>query len=255
MGQDSAPIHSLVFGFGHRARHGKDTVAKAIIDARSLGTAVSFGIPEGDFGRGTAVLDASRYNIRSYSFAKELKDEVNQLFENLRMPAVDENYPITWARVFDHCRYTGVLLTDNHSRIKIPDWVMMEPDPDLNDPLCPYGKYRTLLQWWGSEYRRINFGDNYWVERAAARVAADKPEIAFFTDMRFPNEMAFVKEHGLAIKVQRPGLESPNAHISEEALAHVPDSEWDAIITNDGTLEEIKVKAVQVFDELMSRQR
>lgn len=230
MTQDSA-VHSLVFGFGHRARHGKDTVAAAIRAARHI----DYDRPGDEEGM---------YDIRSYSFAKELKDEVNALYEQHK----------SWPSVFLNLRTVGAPLQDG-SRLLIPEWVTMEVDPDMTDPLCPYGKHRALLQWWGSEYRRIHFGENYWVSRAAARLAAEKPEVALFTDMRFPNEMAFIKEHGLAIKVQRPGLASPNAHISEEALAHVPDNEWDAIITNDGSLEDLQAKAVAVFDELMSQQR
>lgn len=234
MAQDSA-IHSFVLGFGHRARHGKDTVAAAIRAAR--------GQTLHAYGKKDAPLDAwtTGYDIRLYSFAKELKEEVNAVYEQHG----------SWPSTFLHLRTAGVPLKDG-SRLLIPSWVYMEVDPDMNDPLCPYGKHRALLQWWGSEYRRNNFGENYWVERAAARLAAEKPEIALFTDMRFPNEMAFIKEYGLAIKVQRPGLASPNAHISEEALAHVPDNEWDAIITNDGSLEDLKTKAVQVFDDLMA---
>lgn len=234
MTQDSAgvTIHSLVMGFGHRARQGKDVVAKAIIDARVI-----------DYDRPGE--EEGLYDIRSYSFAKELKDEVNRAVGMFNKD---------WVQFFSALRNEGVIKPGG-TTLRIPTWVVMEPDPDMNDPLCPYGKYRTLLQWWGSEYRRMNYGENYWVERASARLASEKPEIAFFTDMRFPNEMAFVKQYGLAIKVQRPGLDSPNAHISEEALAHVPDSEWDAIFTNDGTLQETKAKAVMMFDELMSKQR
>lgn len=245
MGQDSANINALIFGFGHRARHGKDTVAAAIKEARGLGSAkVQQVTPEGDFGRGTAVFNTPRYNIRSYSFAKELKDEVNRAVEM---------FDKDWATLFEFLRVEGILVPNGV--VKIPDWVVMESDPDMTDPLCPYGKYRTLLQWWGSDHRRVHFGENYWVERAAARIASEKPEIALFTDLRFPNEMAFVKEYGVNIKVVRPGVGSLNSHISEEALAHVPDDDWDAVIVNDGSLEDLKIKAVQTFDNLMDKQR
>lgn len=258
MAQDSV-IHSLIFGFGFRARHGKDTVAKAILDAR--GTPVFHGkmyegAVEENMGRGTGTIDRPAYDIRSYSFAKELKDEVNAVFEAYKRARPSVSDKETWEYMFYHLRDSGVFIDPvDETTLRIPDWVVMEPDPDMNDPLCPYGKYRSLLQWWGSEYRRNNFGDNYWVERAAARVAEERPEIALFTDMRFPNEMAFVKQYGPAVKVFNPRVPTLNAHISEEALAHVPDSEWDAILINDGTLEEIQAKAVAVFDRLMNQQQ
>lgn len=240
MTQDSVTIHSLVMGFGHRARQGKDVVAKAILDTRGI-----------DYDRPGE--EEGLYDIRLYSFAKELKDEVNRYFELLRKQG--ESILGTWLHIFKMLRNEGAPLKASGEFLKIPEWVVMEPDPDMNDPLCPYGKYRTLLQWYGSEYRRNNFGENYWVERAAARLATEKPEIAIFSDMRFPNEFEFVKQYGITIKVQRPGTTSPNSHISEEALAHVPDSEWDVIFTNDGTLEETKAKAVMMFDSLMEQQR
>lgn len=236
MTKDSA-IHSLVFGFGHRARHGKDTVAGAIKQFRGMQAA------------------EPRYDIRIYSFGKELKGEVNALYERaekeIRKGIPSDNI---WASVFLNLRCVGIPLPDG-SRLLTPEWVQQEVDPDMTDPLCPYGKQRTLLQWWGSEYRRIHNGENYWVERVAARLKDERPEIALISDLRFPNEMIFVKEYGLAIKVQRPGLSSPNAHISEEALAHVPDNEWDAIITNEGSLEDLKAIAVWTFDDIMAKQR
>lgn len=225
-------IESLVLGFGHRARHGKDTVAAEIIKRRN--------------GNGPGW-----YDVRGYSFAKELKDEVNK---NAMMAG-------GMIRLFDsiyRAEGSGYMQT-NGNLIQLPDWVQYEPQPDMSDPLCPYGKQRTLLQWWGTEYRR-SVDPDYWVKRLAARLEADKPEIALLTDMRFPNEMSFVQEYGDAIKVERrnpdgtlyaaPGLVP---HPSEEALAHVPDYQWDAILTNDGTLEELKDAGVLLFDKLMER--
>lgn len=226
-------IESLIFGFGHRARHGKDTVAAEIIKRRA--------------GNGPGW-----YDVRGYSFAKELKDEVNK---NAMMAG-------GMIRLFDPIYRTegsGYMQT-NGNLVQLPDWVQYDPNPDTPDPLCPYGKQRTLLQWWGTDYRRAVDPD-YWINKLAERLAKDKPEIALITDMRFPNEMAFVQEYGDAIKVERrnpdgtlyvaPGLVP---HSSEEALAHVPDNMWDGILTNDGTLEELKEAGVKMFDALMERE-
>lgn len=219
-------VESIVFGFGHRARHGKDTVAAEIIKQRG-----------------------ADYDVRSYSFAKELKDEVNQCamksggMINLFAPGLYD--PM------------GGFMQANGNFLPLPEWVKYESNPDMSDPLCPYGKQRTLLQWWGTEYRR-SIDENYWVGRVAARLEADKPEIALMTDMRFPNEMQFVQQYGHAIKVERldadgniyvaPGI---TPHPSEEALAHLKDEEWDAILHNTGTLEELKLTGLRLFDLFM----
>jgi hypothetical protein len=225
-------IESLIFGFGHRARHGKDTVAAEIVKRRA--------------GNGPGW-----YDVRVYSFAKELKDEVN------KAAWVGE---VGWCfkDLIDLGRCKGLQQT-NGNWIKLPDWVQYETNPDMSDPLCPGGKQRTLLQFWGTEYRR-SVDPDYWVKRLAARLEKDKPEIALLTDMRFPNEMQFVQEYGDAIKVERRNPDgslyvAPGVipHPSEEALAHLKDNEWDAILTNDGTLDELKDAGVLLFDTLLGR--
>lgn len=212
-------IHSLVFGFGHRARHGKDTVAKMIKEERG-----------------------AQYDIRIYSFAAELKDEVNQNalasggMKNLFGPDM-------------------VYTQTNGNFVSLPNWVQYEENPDMSDPLCPLGKQRTLLQWWGTEFRRSADPD-YWVNKLAKRLAQDKPEIALITDTRFPNEVNFVRQYGDVIKVHRSSLPIlPGGHPSEEALAHMKDCDWDAVIYNDGSLEDLKKQALYVFDELVEKVR
>lgn len=200
-------LSCLVFGFGHRARHGKDITAKAIKDAR-----------------------CGEFDIRLYSFAEELKREVNE-----RAIAAGG-------------------MKQFMDSLDLPDWVIYEENPDMSDPLCPLGKQRTLLQWYGTEYRRAQNPD-YWVNILKARLEEENPEIAFITDVRMPNEFAFCKEYGEVIKVVRPDFENINGHISEEALASVPDTEWSAVIYNDCSREELASKAVFVFDDLMERVR
>ncbi len=221
-------IQSLIFGFGHRARHGKDSVANEIVKRR-----------------------ASQYDVHIYSFARELKEEVNK---NAMMAHGMIN-------LFDPIYRTegsGYMQT-NGNLLQLPDWVQYDPNPDTSDPLCPYGKQRTLLQWWGAEYRR-SIDPDYWVNKLIARLEKEKPEVALIVDVRFLNEMKFCKKYGDVIKVERrnpdgslyvaPGI---IPHISEEALANIPDSNWDAIIENKGTLEDLKEAGIQTFDRLMER--
>lgn len=215
-------IQSIILGFGHRARSGKDTVAAMILADRS-----------------------SRYIIRSYSFAGELKREVN---EN----AMKSGGMI---KLFDPGLYNefGGFLQENGNFLPLPEWVQYDPNPDTTDPLCPYGKQRTLLQWWGTEYRR-NVNPNYWVERVAKRIADEQPEVALITDVRFPNEVRFCQKYGSAIKVDRPDLPplhgAAGVHASELALANFDG--WDDVIVNDADLNTLRERALFSFDMLMS---
>src|SRR5271157_3368390 len=173
-------IQSIVFGFGHRARCGKDTVAKII-----------------KLERGKSPLVFKGYDIRIYSFAQELNREVNKCAE--KSGGICQLFS-------DGLREEGFgYMQENGNFLALPEWVQYDPNPPMDDQDCPYGKQRTFLQWFGTEYRRsINPDD--WVQRIAKRIAEEKPEIALITDVRFHNEVAFCQKYGNAVKVERPSL-------------------------------------------------
>jgi hypothetical protein len=207
-------IDSVVFGFGFRMRSGKDTAVDEIIKQRGL-TNVA------------AVLDETteRYDIRKYSFASALKREVNDAA--LKAGGMRELF--------------NVLPFD------APEWVKFDPKAPMDDPMCPLGKQRSLLQAWGAEYRRAE-DEDYWVKQAALTIDFEKPAIALLSDLRFPNEMSWVLQYGEAVRVDRASL-PPATHISETALEDSTD--WSIILENNGTLEEFLEGAVTAFDELM----
>lgn len=209
----------IIIGFGHRARHGKDTVAATIQKRRG-----------------------NRYHIITSAFAAALKREVSKCAEgaggmvHLFDPGLYEEY--------------GGYLQENGNFLPLSKWVQYDPQAPMDDPLCPYGKQRTLLQWWGTEYRR-SINPDYWVQRNADFLANSGAEVGLIPDLRFPNEFTFCQKYGAAVKVYRPGISSPNSHPSEESLAHVKDYEWNHVIINEGTLEDLEKQALYVFDEIM----
>lgn len=212
-------IHSITFGFGHRMRCGKDEACRTILRERS-----------------------DRYSIKLYSFAKALKTEVTNLaIKSGGMPNLFS----------DGLRYpdTGYYRSDGEI-IQLPEWVQYDPAAPMDDLDCPLGKQRTFLQFWGV-FRREEDPD-YWVKQVAKKIAEDGPEISLLSDLRFENEMRFIQTYGEAIRVDRPSVKSSNAHISEEALANVPDDRWDAVIKNDGSLEEFRERVLFSFDMLMT---
>ena len=173
-----------------------------------------------------------QYDVRRYAFADELKREVNAAIEK-----------------------AGNVVELFHQMDKqLPDWVTIDTDPDMTDPLCPYGKYRTLLQWYGTEYRRAQ-DDLYWVRRLADRLQDEKPQVALVTDMRFPIEMGWIRNgghEGYVIRVDRPDGPTGTGHMSEYQLRDLPSLEWDVILTNrEGKLEKFKEDAVKAFDLLV----
>lgn len=223
-------IDSVVFGFGYRARSGKDTAVAEIIKQRGLTYSVD--------GLGLTLNTVDRYDIRKYSFADALRKEVDGALARAggAFSLLVANRPTHFVQA-------------NENLIELPEWVVLDENPEFNEQY-PLGKQRPLLQWWGTEYRR-SIDTDYWVRQLAQRIELEKPQIALITDMRFPNEMAFVKQYGETVLVQRDGL-PPSTHASETALADTSPEDWSIILENNGTLEEFKEGAVTAFDELMT---
>lgn len=70
-----------------------------------------------------------------------------------------------------------------------------------------------------------------------------------FTDTRFPNEAKAIKEKGgILIRVNRNTKNLENLHPSETALDNYQD--WDYVIDNNGTIEELISKVQTVLDEI-----
>lgn len=102
---------------------------------------------------------------------------------------------------------------------------------------------RKYLQNLGVAAREV-FDMNFWVDQAFAGMA-DHPVGTRFviTDVRFPNEFEAIKDRGGKMwRVDRPGVEPPNQHISETALLQYA-YDWNAY--NDGTLYDLATKVMR----------
>jgi hypothetical protein len=212
MGGESLMENTVVVGFGYKARSGKDESCKAILEART-----------------------PQFEIRKYAFADELKREINEAAEAAG----------GMLELFKQgCPYRG-------SEVMFPSWVMYDPNPDMTDMLCPLGKQRLLQQWWGTEYRRAQ-DPNYWVNKLRDIIEAEKPAVALISDLRFPNEVSWIKSSidNCVVRVDRLGYKSTTPdHPSEHALDFMDDGDWHYIIqVPDGDLEELQRDAVVVFD-------
>ena len=105
---------------------------------------------------------------------------------------------------------------------------------------------RQFLQRLGTEAGRDGpLGKDVWVNAALA-TAKGKPRVVI-SDLRFRNEgKAIRSQAGFTIRVERPGVESPNDHISENDLADWP---FTGYLRNDGTIDGLKDK----LDGFLSR--
>jgi len=210
-------VTALLIGLGFRARSGKDTAAAEILKRRGLQNVYhSEGGP------------CERYNIEIIPFAKPLKQEINAMA----------------------ARAGGMRELFSVLPFSVPSWVVYDENADMSDPSCPLGKQRALLQFYGTEVKRAADKD-YWIRQHAYAVSSSSAEIILVPDMRFENEMEYIRENGETVRVDRDGL-PPATHASETALADTSDEDWSIILENNGTLEEFLEGATTCFDELLT---
>ena len=93
---------------------------------------------------------------------------------------------------------------------------------------------RRFLQHLGTEARH-HIGADVWVDAAFQDIHTGKRYV--ISDVRFKNEaLAIQQVGGVLLRVDRPGVEAPNDHVSEHDL---DDWDFDARVHNDGTLEDL----------------
>ena len=164
-----------------------------------------------------------KHNFRKDSFAKSLKDAVSSMFNwNREMLEGKTDDSRAWREKPD------VFWSKRFGKDVTPRWV---------------------LQYFGTEVMRQGMHDAIWIDSCIARYDGKPTVIA---DTRFENEIKTIKEMGGTILLVKRGqnpdwftdyiegnIVPKNVHSSEYAWAK---SEYDHLITNNGTLEELHQK-------------
>lgn len=120
--------------------------------------------------------------------------------------------------------------------------------------------------------REVNSGDyGYYRERGLFHLEQDEfpsfgeegvmSQSFCLADLRHWHEIRYTREHAesagvrpVFIRVKRPSVpEPPFNHRSETEQQTIPDSEFDFVIQNDGTLEELAWKVQVVISNVQSR--
>lgn len=114
----------------------------------------------------------------------------------------------------------------------------------LNETVSMYGweiakgqdEVRRLLQETGTVARDM-FGEDFWINQAFKKL--DVAEKVVFTDVRFPNEATAIKMLGGHVwRVERPGVNGINGHISESSMDNYTP---DQLIVNSGSIEDLRM--------------
>ena len=154
------------------------------------------------------------HHYKKFAFADALKDTVAMIF--------------TWPR--------GLLEGDSNAsrafRERIDPWWSHKFGYEVTP--------RLMLQKMGSEACRDNIADNIWIAALEKRIHGYEDVV--ITDVRFPNEIDFIRSvGGKVIRVKRGDDPSPeelsNLHISETAWAS---AEFDAVLWNDSDVDALK---------------
>lgn len=137
-------------------------------------------------------------------------------------------------------------------------WNAPIPGEDWKDgkPVDVPMTVRDFLQRLGTDGLRDGLHTNVWVNALFSDYTPTHHDHApngfeypnwIITDCRFPNEAQAVKEHGgIIIRVNRPGVTAVNAHPSETSLDHW---DFDEVITNDGTKEDLYKKVKFILEK------
>lgn len=104
---------------------------------------------------------------------------------------------------------------------------------------------RRLLQVFGTEVGRKQFGENFWVQQAFDKVESDR---VVFADVRFPNEAKEVEQYGGQVwRVNRHNHAAVNGHKSEHAMDNYL---FKHVLYNDGTIDDLSDEVFMLAKEL-----
>lgn len=113
--------------------------------------------------------------------------------------------------------------------------------------------YRHMAQTLGTEWGRALQPD-FWLRLAGAYIEdrsndpADGCAHFVISDVRFPNEAAWVRERGGQIwRIHRPGIEPVRAHASEAEIERIP-QDWT--ILNTGSLADLREAVAEAVQTL-----
>jgi hypothetical protein len=124
---------------------------------------------------------------------------------------------------------------------KMPQKVngLWTPNP-LGEPMS----FRDLLKFVGTDLIRNQLDPDLWARIVFSPDFYDdesKDYISYLiiADCRFPNELRYARQNGKTIRVKRDtGFQ--DSHISETALDEVSDDQFDYIVDNNGTFDDLR---------------
>lgn len=139
--------------------------------------------------------------------------------------------------------YVGTRLERLSDYVGLHGWERAKGHPEV----------RRLLQRFGTEAGRNIHGEDVWVNLTAAQVAA-VPGPVVITDVRFPNEVDYVRRNGgKTARITRAGIvPDPNGHASETSVNDIP---VNFSVANNSSVEALHAIADAIASTVLSKSR
>ena len=177
----------IVIGVGKKARQGKDWL--------SLWLAVNCQLPN--------------TRIEIIHFADALKEEcknlkIRYIYNPFLSSPPEAQFGLNGEQIMLTTSDT-IDVTEFTITMELAEWVKENAKSVSNGPtetiyeldMSDFNsdeRHPELWQYWGTEFRRKLFGDDYWVDRLTEKIAASDANVILIPDTRFKNEYKMIKE-------------------------------------------------------------
>ena len=196
-------MSQLIIGLGHRARQGKDYAAQYIADT---------------FGR-----------VYILHWADALYKEVRHADHKANFPLIKKEGNIY--SIFDTIGRDGSPIHRLFTKDEVPKLDKIFSNRSISEYEGMEEKDSELLQFWGTDYRRKMFDENYWVNRTLQDIKSiDDNSIIVIPDTRFLNEYTTIKAmNGVYVEVKRYHPDGSRYYADDRDPNHPSESELDDI--------------------------
>ena len=247
----------LIIGISGKLGSGKDTVGQAIELRAQADGYTCFRRAFGDALKEEVALFLSKQSFKDAKEFLELHasaDDFDDIIEQTFMAT-----PVgTWAKIKSR-------ITRIYSYAPVHDF-----SDQYEDLLAAFNdrkrkeQFRRLLQWWGTEFRRKQCDESYWLdalEKWIDQIIDLHPKtklLIWVPDNRFPNEQKFLEKIGAyTVRIERTVASTPAVtanHPSETALDGYRN--FDEIIDNNRlTMAKLRDRAFNAFKTAVIRRR
>ncbi len=199
-------------------------------------------------------LESRNLTVRTDLFAKDLKDGCKDDFNKLAYCLHDIRNELKNSvdSMFDVMTFGEEKIQSFYkiiNKLVIQDKNWYEDKTDIT---------RHILQLYGTEIFRNRVDGDWWPKKVQKRLIESDQDVTLVTDTRFPNEITVINDHefedlyrSVSIRIER-SINTNRVvaqHSSETALDKW--AEWDYIVENNGTLEELRQSATTIVNDIL----